>query len=61
VLILGSPRHRGAFPLVGEEEDDGCGGGALGAEHERSGEDSNDLSRIILPPLRIRPSPYILR
>ena len=31
MLILRLPRHRWSLPLVGEEEDDGCGGGALGA------------------------------
>ena len=31
VLILGSPCRRWSLPLVREEEDDGCGGGALNA------------------------------
>ena len=31
VLILGKPRRWWSLPLVGQEEDDGCGGGALGA------------------------------
>jgi hypothetical protein len=31
VLILRLPYYRWSLPLIGEEEDDGCGGGALGA------------------------------
>ena len=31
MLILRLPHHWWSLPLVGEEEDDGCGGGALGA------------------------------
>jgi hypothetical protein len=31
VLILRFPRRRWSLPLIREEEDDGCGGGALGA------------------------------
>ena len=31
MLILRLPRYWWSLPLVGEEEDDGCGGGALGA------------------------------
>jgi hypothetical protein len=31
VLILRSPHRQWSLPLVGEEEDDGCGEGALGA------------------------------
>jgi hypothetical protein len=29
------PHRQWSLPLVGEEEDDGCGGGALGVEQER--------------------------
>jgi hypothetical protein len=31
VLILRLPHRSWSLPLVREEEDDGCGGGALGA------------------------------
>jgi hypothetical protein len=59
VLILRMPLCRWSLPLVGEEEDDGCGGGALGASLwvallsvlSRSGwnKEWNDLSKIVPP------------
>jgi hypothetical protein len=58
VRILESPRCRWSLPLIGEEEDDEYGGGALGAplsgcstlgaKLERIDEECNDLSGIIL-------------
>jgi hypothetical protein len=46
---LGFLATGGAFPLTEEEEDDGCGEGALGAELEWNIEDVNDLRGIVLP------------
>jgi hypothetical protein len=71
VLILGMPRRRWSLPprwrggrrrvrwRSYRRPSLGCS--ALGAELEWNGEDANDLPRIVLPPLRIRPPPYILR
>ena len=61
MLILRSPQCRWSLPLIGEEEDDGCSGGALGAplwvgptlgaEQEQIDEEWNDLSWILFLPL----------
>ena len=66
MLILRLPRRRWSLPFVGEEEDDGCGGGAhgcpaLGVEEERIDLGWNDLSRIVLPHLGSNLTPYISR
>ena len=66
MLILRLPHRRWSLPLIGEEEDDECGGGALGclalcAEQDRIDLGWNDLSRIILPPLGSNLTPYISR
>ena len=59
MLILRLPHHRWSLSLIEEEEDDGCGGGALGAllrvalllvlSNGGWNEEWNHLSRIILP------------
>jgi hypothetical protein len=64
VLILRLPHCRWSLPLVGEEEDDGCGGGALGAPlwvalllvQSRSGSVRNGMICLgSFPPSRIQP------
>jgi hypothetical protein len=70
VRILGSPRCRWSLPLVREEEDNGCGGGALGAPLSVALLSVPSLSGLMRSgmiylqsssPPRIRPIPYILR
>ena len=59
MLILRLSHHWWSLPLVGEEEDDGCDGGALSAVQEWINKEWNDLSGIVLPS-RIRCYPLYI-